>query len=177
MGSERASIAGWASESRADRIIVRPRLSKVCFDTIYPRNARTVTIRSRGRKSFPVQRTFTNLLCSDPGRTASFYERLLGMRRHADFGWFVILTHDDMPSLEFGLLDRTHETVPSEVAAAPAGVIVTFVVEDVHAVHEQARTMDAEIVREPTDLFYGQRRMLLRDPEGTVVDVSSPTPA
>lgn len=123
-----------------------------------------------------MQRTFTNLLCKSPDKTASFYERLLGMKRHADFGWFVILTHKDIPSLEFGLLDRNHETVPSEISTSPAGVIVTFVVEDVRACFEIAKTMQAEIIQPPTDLFYGQRRLLLRDPEGTVVDVSSPTP-
>lgn len=93
-----------------------------------------------------MKRTFTNLLCSNPDRTAVFYERLLGMTRHADFGWFVILTHEDMPTLEFGLLDRAHETVPRELAAAPAGVIVTFVVEHVHTVYDLARTMAVEII-------------------------------
>jgi predicted enzyme related to lactoylglutathione lyase len=122
-----------------------------------------------------MQRTFTNILCENPARTAAFYERLLGMSRHADFGWFVILTHESMPGLEFGLLDRSHETVPDDLAAAPAGVIVTFVVEDVEPYFRTAQDMSAEIVQEPTNLFYGQRRLLLRDPEGTVIDVSSPT--
>lgn len=122
-----------------------------------------------------MQRTFTNILCENPARTAEFYERLLGMKRHADFGWFIILAHENMPGLEFGLLDRNHETVPNDLAAAPTGVIVTFVVEDVEPYFVTARDMGAKIVQEPTDLFYGQRRLLLRDPEGTVIDVSSPT--
>jgi predicted enzyme related to lactoylglutathione lyase len=123
-----------------------------------------------------MQRAFTNILCRDPGRTATFYEGLLGMTRHADFGWFVVLSHADMPSLEFGLLDRGHETVPQELAAEPAGVILTFVVEDVHLVHDRAVDMAVEILDGPTDLPYGQRRLLLRDPEGTLIDISSPTP-
>lgn len=124
-----------------------------------------------------MQRTFTSILCENQARTASFYEQLLGMERHADFGWFIILTHQNMPGLEFGLVDRAHETVPSELASAPAGVIITFVVDDVAQSFGLARTMGAEIVQEPTDLFYGQRRMLLRDPEGTIIDISSPTPS
>ena len=122
-----------------------------------------------------MKRTFTNILCKDPSQTATFYERLLGMKRHADFGWFIILTHEGMPGLEFGLLNRSHETVPDDLATTPAGVIVTFVVEDVEPYLSIARDISAEIVQEPTDLFYGQRRMLLRDPEGAVIDVSSPT--
>ena len=124
-----------------------------------------------------MNRAFTNILCESPDRSAAFYERLLGMRRHADFGWFVIMTHDSMPALEFGLLSRTHETVPKDVAATPAGVIMTFVVDDVQIVYETAMGAGVEIIQPPTDLPYGQRRLLLRDPDGTVVDVSSPTPS
>ncbi|WP_025898639.1 VOC family protein [Sneathiella glossodoripedis] len=123
-----------------------------------------------------MQRSFTNILCDSPHVTASFYEQLLGMKRHADFGWFIILTHEDIPSLEFGFLDRFHETVPNEVSAKPTGVIVTFVVEDVVKCYETAQEMQADIIQPPTDMFYGQRRMLIRDPEGTVIDVSSLTP-
>ena len=124
-----------------------------------------------------MRRAFTNLLCEDPGRTAAFYERLLGMTRAGDFGWFVILTHAGMPGLELGFLDRAHETVPPAARAAPRGVLLTFVVDDVEAVLDMAVEMNARLVEPPTDLPYGQRRMLLRDPEGTLVDVSSPTPA
>lgn len=122
-----------------------------------------------------MKRSSANILCEDPAKAAAFYERLLGMTRRFDFGWFVLLTHADMADLEFGLLDRGHETVPRDLATAPAGVIVSFVVADVEPYFEDARAVGADIVQEPTDLFYGQRRMLLRDPEGTVVDISSPT--
>lgn len=123
-----------------------------------------------------MNRAFTSLLVGNVEASARFYESLLGMTRHGDFGWFVILTHPLMPGLEFGLLDRTHDTVPAELAAPPRGVVLTFVVEDVASVHARAEEMGAEILQPPTDLPYGQRRLLLRDPDGTPVDVSSPTP-
>lgn len=78
-----------------------------------------------------MQRAFTNILCKNVNEVAQFYETVLSMKRHEDFGWFIILTHSDMPKMEFGLLDRTHETVPSEIVADPAGMILTFVVDDV----------------------------------------------
>ncbi|WP_349368524.1 VOC family protein [Salinarimonas sp.] len=122
-----------------------------------------------------MQRAFTNVLASDVDGTARFYERLLGMTRHFDSDWFVILTHAGIPGLELGILERGNAIVPEAARAAPAGVLLTFVVADCDAVHATAVAMGASVLEPPTDMPYGQRRMLLRDPEGTVVDVSAPT--
>lgn len=121
-----------------------------------------------------MNRAFTNILTKDVALTAQFYQDLLGMKRSGDFGWFVILSHDDMPQFEIGILDQDHETTPKAVSNGPAGFIVTFVVDDVEEVYAQAIAMDAEIIQKPTDLPYGQRRLLIRDPAGTMVDVSAP---
>ena len=122
-----------------------------------------------------MERQFTNILCADVNATADFYQTVLGMRRHFDSDWFVILTHNDIDGLEYGLLQKDHDIVPAEIRAAPAGIIVTFVVADCDAVHQKAIAANAKIIEPPTDMPYGQRRMLLRDPEGTVLDVSAPT--
>lgn len=121
-----------------------------------------------------MNRAFTSILTHDVAITAQFYQELLGMKRIGDFGWFVVLSHDDMPQYEIGILDRDHETVPEVVSADPSGFITTFVVDDVEKVYSQAIAVNAEIIQQPRDLPYGQRRLLLRDPAGSVVDVSSP---
>jgi predicted enzyme related to lactoylglutathione lyase len=121
-----------------------------------------------------MNRAFTSILCSNVAQTAQFYQDLLGMRRAGDFGWFVVLTHDDMPGLELGVLEQDHETIPTDVSVHPSGIILTFVVDDVDAVCRKATELQAEIIQAPTDLPYGQRRLMLRDPAGTAVDVSSP---
>ena len=122
-----------------------------------------------------MNRMFVNILSKDVSACAGFYEELLGMTRHFDSDWFVILTHPNTPGLEFGVLQRDNEIVPASVRAAPQGVVVTFVVDDVQAVFEKARALGARVIQEPTEMFYGQTRLLLADPEGTVVDVSAPT--
>ena len=122
-----------------------------------------------------MQRQFINILSTDVAATADFYQTLLGMSRHFDSDWFVILTHPGIEGLEYGILQRDHGIVPEDVRAAPAGVIVTFVVADCDAVHDTAKTLGAEVIEPPTDMPYGQRRMLLRDPDGTVLDISAPT--
>jgi len=121
-----------------------------------------------------MNRSFTNILCSNVAQTAQFYQDLLGMKRAGDFGWFIVLSHDDMPGFEMGVLKLDHETIPLGVSSRPAGVVLTFVVDDVEATYQRATAMEAEIIQVPTDLPYGQRRLMLRDPAGTAVDVSSP---
>ncbi|WP_265519200.1 VOC family protein [Nitratireductor luteus] len=80
------------------------------------------------------------------------------------------------PRFELGIIARNSEVTPDPAARPHGGGYLTFVVDEVLVAFEQARAMDAEILEPPTDLFYGQRRMLLRDPAGTIVDVSSPVP-
>lgn len=41
-------------------------------------------------------------------------------------------------------------------------------------IFEIAQLEKFSIVKESTDTFYGQRRLLLQDPNGTLVDISSP---
>jgi predicted enzyme related to lactoylglutathione lyase len=122
----------------------------------------------------PMNRAFTSILTETVEETAQFYQTLLGMKRAGEFGWFIVLSHDALPGFELGILDRHHETIPAEVAARPGGAILTFVVENLEAMHGKAIAMKAEIVQDPKDLSYGQRRLLLRDPAGTIIDVSSP---
>jgi len=123
-----------------------------------------------------MQRCFTNILSASVDDTATFYEQVLGMNRHFDSDWFVVLTHKAMPSLELGILQRTHDIVPDTIKNPPTGVMITFVVDDCSAIHTQALKHGVKIIEPPTDMPYGQRRMLLLDPDGTMVDVSSPTP-
>lgn len=122
-----------------------------------------------------MQRSFINILSADVERSARFYEDLLGMHRHFASDWFVIMSHHSFPGLEYGILQRDHDIVPGRAQQAPSGVIVTFVVDDCDAVAEKASGIGAEIVEPPTDMPYGQRRMLVADPDGTIIDVSAPT--
>ena len=121
-----------------------------------------------------MNRAFSNILTNDVPATAQFYEDLLGLKRICDFGWCIILSHDDMPGFELGILDRNHETVPSDIASSPAGIVLTFVVKSVEDVQTKARALKAEVIDGPRNLPYGQRRLMLRDPAGTAVDVSAP---
>lgn len=113
-------------------------------------------------------RAFVNLVTGDLSASRAFYEAV-GFTPRFVSDWFVQLGHPAHPTIELGLLSRTSEVVPNEIRAAPAGVMLTVVVADVDAL---LATLDAEVVEAPVDLFYGQRRAVVRAPEGTLVDLS-----
>lgn len=121
-----------------------------------------------------MQRCFANILTEEVAATAAFYEQLLGLEPHFASDWFVNLADPDNPAFELGILRQTSDIVPARAQRAPAGVMLTFVVDDCDAVYERALALKANVVEAPRDMPYGQRRVILRDPAGTFVDISSP---
>lgn len=96
---------------------------------------------------------------------------------HFDVGfdseWFIQLISKDK-KLELGIIKRTNDIVPTEFQNKPQGFYITFVVDDVDKMFRTAKSEKFEVVSEPADTFYGQRRLLIKDPNGTLVDISSP---
>ena len=120
-----------------------------------------------------IDRMMTNICADKLPETRDFYTALFDFTIDYDSDWFIHLISKDR-SLELGIIDRTHEIVPKESQNQPQGFYLTFVVESADAVFEIAKSNDFDIVSAPEDTFYGQRRVLLKDPNGTIVDVSSP---
>ena len=120
-----------------------------------------------------MNRMFFNIMSSDVARAKAFYVSLLEMSVHFDSNWFVVLKPAGDTPFELGIIDKNHEIAPKEALGPISGIYPTFVVEDVNVVHSRAMEMAADIVEEPTDMFYGQRRMLVRDPDGMIIDISS----
>lgn len=117
-------------------------------------------------------RILCNVLTDDVQRARRTYIDLFDLEVAFDSDWFVQLT---IPGgSELGLLRRDHPTVPVAYRHEPAGVVLTFVVDAVEPVLACARRLGLDVVAEPHDTDYGQRRVLLRDPDGTLIDVSAP---
>lgn len=124
-----------------------------------------------------VSRAFANVFTDDVAATRDFYVRLLGLTVAFDSDWFVDLTapsRDGSPAGELGIWRRDHELIPEPFRRAPAGMVLSFAVDDVDAVYDDAKYRGLPIVAEPRDLFYGQRQLLLTDPNGALVDISTP---
>jgi catechol 2,3-dioxygenase-like lactoylglutathione lyase family enzyme len=119
-------------------------------------------------------RILTNICSEQLGKSRDFYVALLGFEVNYDSDWYVQLRCPTNPELEFGIISRTSELVPSEFQQKPTGMYVTFVVPDVDEVYSRALSLGLSIVQEPKNEFYGQRRFLTIDPNGCLIDVCSP---
>jgi len=102
-----------------------------------------------------------------------FYTQLFDFQVDFDSNWFVHLISKDK-QFELGIIERTNQIVPKEYQNSPQCFYVTFVVENADDVFKIAVKENFEIVEEPVETTYGQRRLLLKDLDGMLVDVSSP---
>ena len=122
-----------------------------------------------------INRLMTNICSECLPESRDFYIHLFDFKIDFDSDWFVHLISESK-NLELGIISKPHDIVPKEAQVNPSGIYITFVVENTDAIFELAKTINCEIISEPHDTFYGQRRLLLKDPNGVVVDVSSPIP-
>ncbi len=115
----------------------------------------------------------TNICSDNLAESRDFYTKLFDFNVDYESNWFVHLISKD-ENLELGIIDRTNDIVPKDFQQNPQGFYVTFVVDNADDIFMIAESEKFNIISEPTDTFYGQRRLLLKDPNGTLVDVSSP---
>ena len=126
----------------------------------------------------PIAMTINRLIpniCSDLlTESKQFYTELLGFALAHESDWYVQVTSPQDPHLELGFIKRDHELVPEPYRQLPQGMYLTIVLDDVDAIHTQAKSMGLEVLQPPQDEFYGQRRMLITDPNGLLLDISTP---
>lgn len=121
-----------------------------------------------------VSAIFTAIYVEDLERSHAFYRNLLGLVPVFESDWILQLASPDNESITLTLQPRNHELVPASYRGKPGGASVAFVVESCDKIFAQATAMQLEILQPPTDEIYGQRRFLVLDPDGLLVDVSSP---
>lgn len=119
-------------------------------------------------------RILTNICSDDLQKSKEFYVNLLDFQVKYDSDWYVQLCSQKDAEIEYGIIQKDHVLVPEEYQNAPNGMYVTFVVEDVDVVYSKAVDMGILIIQEPRNEFYGQRRFLVKDPNGCLIDICSP---
>jgi len=120
-----------------------------------------------------IQRLLTNICSTNLPKSQHFYTQLFHFKVNFESDWFVQLVSEDK-GFELGIIQQDHAVVPEGARMNPQGFYLTFVVADADRLFATAEAEGFEIVAPPEDTFYGQRRLLLRDPDGTLVDISSP---
>lgn len=119
-------------------------------------------------------RNFYCVYADDLRVSRDWYVNLFGYVADFDSEWFVHLHSPTNDLIELGIMLRHNELVPEAFRTRAGGGMLTIVVDDVEDSYRRAMTAGARIVEPPRDLFYGQRRLLIQDPNNLLVDVSSP---
>ncbi|QTE29395.1 VOC family protein [Pengzhenrongella sicca] len=114
------------------------------------------------------------LITDDVPRLVGFYERITGMAA-------------ERPTPEFAELRTPHGTLAigstatvglfGSGSARPADnhtAIIELLVDDVDAVFNSVADDPIEIVQAPTTMPWGNRSLLVRDPDGTLVNLFTP---
>lgn len=116
----------------------------------------------------------TNICSDNLPESKKFYVELLGFIVKYESDWYVQLCSPDDHSIEYGIIQKDHSLVPKKFQQSPTGMYVTFVVASVDSTYEKALSMKIPILQAPHNEFYGQRRFLIEDPNGCLIDICSP---
>ncbi|MGW4892243.1 VOC family protein [Kitasatospora sp. NPDC004240] len=120
----------------------------------------------------------TRIITADVARLVGFYERATGAQAHWSTEDFAELRTAGA-TLAIGSTRTVALFAPG--CARPADnstVIIEFLVSDVDGVHRDLVDFGADFVTGPTTMPWGNRSLLLRDPDGNLVNFFTPvTPA
>ena len=116
------------------------------------------------------------MMTDNVDRLVHFYETVTGQTATRHTEDFAELRVPGM-TLAIGHLRTVTQAAPGIVrASANQSVIVEFLVEDVDQVFEQLQRL-ADIVQVPTTQPWGNRSVLCRDPDGTLLNFFTPVTA
>lgn len=114
------------------------------------------------------------IITADVERLVSFYEEVTGSSAVWGHELFA-----EIPTPVGTLALGSEKTVAlfAEGSAEPAAnrsAIVEFLVDDVDADYARLREVLRDVVTEPTDMPWGNRALLFRDPDGNLVNLFTP---
>ena len=107
-----------------------------------------------------------NIRSERPSETRDFFVQLLGFEIAMDIGWVVTVASPTDPSVQVNVIGNDDPAAPG----------ISVGVDDVDAVHAKAVEQGREIVYPLRDEPWGVRRLMLREPSGTIVNVVSHRP-
>jgi catechol 2,3-dioxygenase-like lactoylglutathione lyase family enzyme len=112
----------------------------------------------------------------DIERSVGFYTGLLGLEVSADVGWYVELSPPGSTAVTVSFVARGHPSVPAGFDDERGGVLVSVIVEAADPVAERAVRAGHRIAQALRDESFGQRHVMVVDPDGFLVDVIQPIP-
>jgi catechol 2,3-dioxygenase-like lactoylglutathione lyase family enzyme len=101
-----------------------------------------------------------------------FFVRRLEMHVVFEATWVVMLSHRDDGSISLGLMASDHPSSPPGPEIFDGkGAIFTLKVDAAAELHARLAADGVELVHGLTDEKWGQRRFMVREPSGVLVDI------
>ncbi|MDP2712165.1 MAG: VOC family protein [Solirubrobacteraceae bacterium] len=116
-----------------------------------------------------IRRAIPVVVTDDPAGSRAFYERFLGFRVAMEQEGFLMLVSPSVPTTQVILAWEAAAGMDPQVLRLD----VSIEVHDVDAAHADALQRGLEIVYPLTDEPWGIRRFFVREPSGTVVNVTT----
>jgi len=114
----------------------------------------------------------TRLVTNDVQKLTDFYERLTGATANVISGGYVEFQRS--PCAGLAIISTATAAIYGEdvlASAANRSLVLDFEVSDVDAQYQRLKHRIGEWVQPPTDLPWGNRAMLFRDPDGNLVNM------
>ena len=124
---------------------------------------------------------YTMVYVKDVPRSVAFYEDAFGLRRRFVHEAGLYAEMDTGSTiLAFAANGLAKSNVPggfreNNPHSLPAGFELAFVTDNVHAAYEQALAAGAFAVSAPTDKSWGQTVALVRDKDGILIELCTPS--
>ena len=120
----------------------------------------------------------TRIITADITALVAFYEKATAIPAAWATPDFAELTTAAGATLAIGSTRTVPLFAPDSAApAANRSVIIEFLVEDVDALWQQLATWVPDVVAEPKTMPWGNRSLLVRDPDGNLVNFFTPVTA
>ncbi len=116
------------------------------------------------------------LMADDVAATAAFYVEHFRFRPLFESDWYVHLQSREDESVNLGIVQGEHETIPPTARGRAGGLLINFEVVDPDAVYEHVVAAGLPILRSLRDEPFGQRHFITADPNGVLIDVIKPIP-
>ncbi|MGH8790854.1 MAG: VOC family protein [Cupriavidus necator] len=117
------------------------------------------------------------IMTGEVAGTAAFYQRHFGFVALFTSDWYVHLQLAGDASVNLGVLDGSHETIPAPARGqCTRGLLLNFEVEDPDAVHDRLQAAGLPILLPLRDEAFGQRHFITADPNGVLIDIIKPIP-
>lgn len=119
----------------------------------------------------------TRIITGDITRSVAFYEQVTGIAAQWATPDFAEL---DTPTATLAIGSERTVALFAPGSARPAdnhSVIIEFLVEDVDRLYRDVSGTDTDVVAAPTTMPWGNRSLLVRDPDGNLVNFFTPVTA